>query len=120
MTHTLADYETAKAEVAALSQSWENYMGGNPHKYETRLREAREHLREIEASLLESGQLEPTEFQAANLALDKLHPYAKAKTRAEFGGKTYEIQYWKESLSLSGKTTRLRHEWRRHGRRPAA
>jgi len=112
MAHTLSDYEAAKAEVAALSQSWEKYMGGNPQKYETRLRAARENLREIEASLLESGQLEPTELQAANLALDKLHPYAKAKTRAEFRGKVYEIQYWRESMSLSGKTTRLRHEWR--------
>lgn len=112
MAYTLADYERAKAEVESLSRSSENYMGGNPHKFETRLRDAHDNLRVIEHSLLENGLLEPTEHQAANLALDKLHPFAKAKTRAEFRGKSYEVHYWRESISLSGKTTRLRHEWR--------
>lgn len=112
MTYTLADYEAAKAEVVKLSKSWENYMGGNPHKFDTELRLARDRLRDIEHSVLMNGLLKPTDLQAANLALDKAHPYAKAKTRVEFKGKLYEIYYWRESVSLSGKTTRLRHEWR--------
>lgn len=87
-------------------------MGGNPHKFEAQLREARDNLQNIENFLLKCGLLKPTELQAANLALDKLHPYAKAKTQVEFEGKLYEIHYWRESISLSGKTTRLRHKWR--------
>ncbi|WP_313399895.1 hypothetical protein [Stenotrophomonas sp.] len=113
MMFTLADYDAAKAAVVRLEKSWENYMGGNTKKFETQLREARDRLSTIELSLLESGELEPTELQAANLELDRLYPYAKAKTRQEFGGNIYEIHYWRESISLSGKTTRLRHEWRR-------
>ena len=111
MEYTLADYGAAKSEVSGLSESWSNYMGGNTHKYETQLREARDKLREIEHCLLRLNVLEPTELQAANIALDDLYPYAKSKTRAVHMDKVYEIRYWKEPVSLSGKTTRLRHEW---------
>jgi hypothetical protein len=112
MTHTLDDLQTARERLAALELSDENYIGNNPDKFTTRIREARDRARSIEKELLESGALEPTELQAANMALDKQYPYAKRGTKGEHAGKVYEIHYWQEVTSLSGKSTKPRHEWR--------
>lgn len=105
--YSIADLDAARADLAKLQAAWENYDGGNPDKYQSRLKSAQSLVVIIESSLKSQGVIPYTPQELLERELDKMFPDAKSKDIVEYEGKRYQRWYRPLHRSNSGKTVKV-------------
>lgn len=106
---SMADYESAKQDLAALVRRWENYSGNNPDKYDSDLKQARMRVATIEAELKERGLIPRSDREVLESKLDRAFPDAQSKEIVEFEGRRYRRRFYPSERSRSRKTVKA---WR--------
>lgn len=101
---SLANLEDAKAHLSHLQERDSMDTSGNPDKYHTRIREARERVDEIEAALKKSGVLPYSEQELLDARIDELFPKARSKDIVEYEGSRYQLKFTPKTKSRSGKS----------------
>ncbi|WP_422376667.1 hypothetical protein [Roseibium sp.] len=102
--YSLDDLAEARAELEKWRGAFERYDGNNPGKYQTDIKNAREKVDRITASLKASGVLERTEHEKLEARIDAVFPNARSKEVVSFEGRQYMRKFWPEEKSRSGKT----------------
>ncbi|MCT2581149.1 MAG: hypothetical protein E5X23_08345 [Mesorhizobium sp.] len=103
-TFTIDDLERAKANLERWTQSFDDYTGNNPDKYQSDIKSARVEVREIEAALKADGTIPLTEREKLENTLDRLFPNARSKEIVEHEGQRYERRFTPLERSRSRKT----------------
>jgi hypothetical protein len=109
--YTLAHLESAKADLSHLQERDSMDTSGNPDKFHTRIRQARERVDEIEAALKKSGVIPYSEQEALDARIDEQFPKAQSKDIVEYQGSSYQLRFTPKAKSRSGKSIR---SWYRH------
>jgi hypothetical protein len=109
--YTLIDLEQAYEARKAVEAKRERYEGKNPNKYRSELRAAQDAVLRIEESLKAAGALEYTPEDRLNLALDAIHPNAKARTVVEHDDVRYERRFLPMGKFTDGKPESWKGYW---------
>ena len=108
---TKVGLEQAKARLAVLNERDSSDTSGNPDKYTTQLREARDEVHRITESLKRQGILSYSEKELLNQRLDREFPNARSRKVVSFEGKRYQKRFMPASKSRSGKTVYRYDTW---------
>jgi hypothetical protein len=106
--YTLADYERAKADLAAAEERWDRYTGNNANKGLKERDAARRYLRD---DLKRRGLLPMSDAERLQADLDRLHPNARSRKIVEYNGVRYQRRYRPAQVSNSGKTVKQWEGW---------
>ena len=102
----------AEAELRGVLDRFDSYMGNNPNKYRSRIKNARKRCDYLITLCKIKGLIPHTEYELLNAKLNAAFPNAKSKQIVELDGVKYKNTYTPAQLSNSRKTVKSWHqEW---------
>jgi hypothetical protein len=105
-THTLQDYESAKAGLESLNAKWENYSGNNPDNCRASIQDAQARVSEITSVLKAAGTLPRTANEERDHQLELVFPNTKPREVVFSQGKKYVRRFTPAAKRLSGKSVK--------------
>lgn len=100
----------ATAELERLQDQWDGYMGNNPNKYRSVIKNAREKCNDLAVQCKIEGLIPYTEQELLTKKLNAEFPNAKSKQIVELDGVKYKNTYTPREISNSGKTVKSWHQ----------
>tara|TARA_R110000787_G_scaffold120437_1_gene231378 strand:- start:530 stop:889 length:360 start_codon:yes stop_codon:yes gene_type:complete len=98
------DLEEAKKNLDRLEERDSMDTSGNPDKYTTRIRQARDEVHRITESLKRQGVIPYTKKELLTQKLDAVFPKARSKDIVEYEGKRFQKRFSPATKSRSGNT----------------
>ena len=100
----LEQLKEANAELETVLDRFDSYMGNNPNKYRSGIKNAREKCDVLIRLCKIEGLIPYTEDELLNEKLSRAFPNAQSKQVVEFEGVKYKNTFTPRSISNSGKT----------------
>lgn len=108
---TKVGLEEAKKHLDQLEERDGMDTSGNPDKYTTRIRQARDEVHRITESLKRQSVIPHTQQELLNQKLDAAFPKARSKDVVEFEGKRFQKRFSPATRSRSGNTVYRWNTW---------